>query len=148
MRELVEDVLNCIGCYSPDAVNLVLGTIAQESHYGKYRRQIGGGPALGIAQMETATFNDIVNNFLAYHKDLRERILKCANVDRFDANDLVNNDRLAIAMCRMSYWRRPNRIPTRIEDLAAFWKRFYNTEGGAGTVNEFANNYHRYVLND
>lgn len=148
MRDLVVDVLNCIRCYSPDAVNLILGTIAQESAFGRYRRQLGNGPALGICQMEPNTFEDIVDNFLRYHRDLSDRIKSCAHVDHLDAMDIEHNDRLAIAMARMQYWRYPDRIPANIEGYAALWKKRYNTVYGAGTINEFVKNYHRYVLND
>lgn len=41
---------------SDAAVNLLLGTAAQESEFGKYIRQIRG-PALGVFQMEPATFD-------------------------------------------------------------------------------------------
>ena len=148
MRALVEDVLKCLGCYSPEAANLVLGTIATESSYGRYRRQLGNGPALGIAQMEPATFNDIINNFLIYHRDIGNRVLNCAGVSEFNPADLIENDRLAIAMCRMQYYRRPVRLPYRIPDLAAMWKKYYNTPLGAGTVEEFLANYERYVIPD
>lgn len=148
MRALVDDVLKCLGCYSKEASNLVCGTIAQESQYGRYRRQIGGGPALGIAQMESATFNDIINNFLVYHRDIGNRVLNCAGVSEFNPADLIENDRLAIAMCRMQYYRRPVRLPYRIPDLAAMWKKYYNTPLGAGTVEEFLSNYERYVIPD
>ena len=63
MRKLIEDTLKLLEPeikYTDDAINLVERTIAQESAYGKYRRQIGGGPALGISQIEPDTFNDLV----------------------------------------------------------------------------------------
>ena len=62
LRNLITSVLKELNLHSDNAVNLLMGTAAQESHLGKYRKQIGGGPALGIFQMEPATFNDIVNN--------------------------------------------------------------------------------------
>ena len=147
MKQLIEDVLKCIGCYSVEATELILGVIAQESSFGRYRRQLGNGPALGIVQMEPATFQDIINNFLVYHRDLGDKILKCAGLDHFDPEDLVNNDRLAIAMCRMQFWRGPTRIPSDLQGQAELWKKYYNTPLGAGTVKEYINNYHRYVLN-
>src|SRR6266849_2351788 len=47
--------------YSTDVnVQLLLATAAQESHMGEYLHQLNG-PALGIFQMEPATFVDTLN---------------------------------------------------------------------------------------
>jgi hypothetical protein len=146
MKELVIETLKCIGCYSEDAVNLILGVIAQESSFGKYRRQIGGGPALGIVQMEINTHNDIVKNFLIYHKDLGKKILSCAGIAAFSPLQLEGNDKYAICMARMQFYRRPTPIPHRLEEQAAMWKKYYNTFLGAGTVEEYIKNYNKYVV--
>lgn len=148
MRKFVEDTLQKFGYYSPDAVNLILGTIAQESQYGKYHRQLGNGPAFGIAQMEPATFNDIIKNYLRYHPEITERIKAVCHVNELNAIDLLNNDRLAVCMCRVNYLRVAAKLPISIEGYSAYWKKYYNTIKGKGTVSEFIRNYHLYVLND
>jgi len=147
MKELITETLKFIGCYSPDAVNLLLGTMAQESAYGKYRRQLGNGPALGVFQMEPRTHNDIVNNFLRYHKDLGAKILQWSRLNQFNSLELERNDRYSICMARMQYWRFPDKMPRDVQGYAELWKKRYNTPLGAGTVNEFLHNYNRYVLN-
>lgn len=147
MRQIVERTLADFGYYTPDSANLILGTIAQESAYGKYRKQING-PALGICQMEPATFNDIVNNFLKYHPDIVERIKSVCHVNVLSAPDMVSNDQLAICMCRVHYLRQKGAIPTTIEGYAQYWKQWYNTPLGKGTEQEFIRNYHLHVLND
>ena len=148
MRKFVEDTLQKFSYYSTDAVNLILGTIAQESAYGKYRRQLGNGPALGIAQMEPATFNDIIKNYLRYHPEITERIKSVCHVNELNAINLINNDRLAVCMCRVHYLRVAKKLPTTIEGYAAYWKQYYNTVKGKGTETEFIRNYHLYVMND
>lgn len=148
MRQLVNTTLKQINLFSDDAVNLVLGTIAQESEYGKYRRQIGGGPALGICQMEPNTFNDIVNNFLSYRKSLSAMILDTCILTEFNSEDLETNDRLAICMCRVQYLRAKEPIPITLEGCAHLYKLRYNTPLGAATEQEFIDNYNRYVIND
>ena len=47
---LIKETLTGIDKYSIDALNLLLGTAAQESRFGHYIRQLGSGPALGIFQ--------------------------------------------------------------------------------------------------
>lgn len=148
MRALVEKTLADFGYYTPDSANLILGTIAQESAYGKYRKQLGSGPALGICQMEPATFNDIVKNYLRYHPDITAKIKQVAQVSELNPSDLYLNDRLAICMCRVHYLRQKQAIPTTIEGYAKYWKQWYNTPIGKGTETEFIKNYHLWVLND
>jgi hypothetical protein len=145
MRTLVQTTLHSLNLYSPDAVNLILGTIAHESAFGKYRKQLGGGPALGICQMEPGTFYDIVDNYLYFRKKLAATILKCAGVQSFKADDLVANDRLAIAMCRVHYLRFDEKIPDSVPGYARYWKKYYNTVKGKGTEQEFIANYYEYV---
>lgn len=48
IKNLITETLTELGLYSDDARDLLLGTCAQESAFGKYRKQLGGGPALGI----------------------------------------------------------------------------------------------------
>lgn len=63
-RRAIFDVCTAIGAQfaSSSAVNLLLGTAAQESAFGTYLRQIGGGPARGVFQMAPATAKDIWEN--------------------------------------------------------------------------------------
>jgi len=147
MRNLVELTLKDFGYYTPDSANLILGTIAQESAYGKYHKQING-PALGICQMEPNTFNDIIKNYLKYHPDIVERIKSVCHVNVLSAVDMTSNDQLAICMCRVHYLRQKGTIPTTIEGYAKYWKQWYNTPLGKGTETEFIRNYHLWVMND
>ena len=145
LKEWITSVLKELNLYSGDAVNLLMGTAAQESHLGKYRKQLGGGPALGIFQMEPATFNDIVNNYLRYKPELASRIERVARISRFKAEDIENNDLLAICMARVHYLRVKEAIPSDLEGWARYWKRYYNTPLGKGTEEEFIANYKRLV---
>lgn len=150
MRQLVNSVLHVLQPeikYSLDAENLILGTIAQESAYGKYRKQING-VALGIIQMEPKTFNDIVNNFLKYHKDIAEKIKQIAHINVFSSADLVSNDKLAICFCRLQYYRQKEAIPSTLNEQAAYYKKYYNTPLGKATIEQYIENYKRYVLSD
>ena len=133
LRNLITSVLKELNLHSDNAVNLLMGTAAQESHLGKYRKQMGGGPALGIFQMEPATFNDIVNNYLRYKPELAARIERVARISRFKAEDIENNDLLAICMARVHYHRGREAIPSDLDGWARYWKRCFNTTLGKGT---------------
>ncbi len=141
------NVLSKIDKYSEEAVDLLMGTCAQESGFGKYNRQLGGGPAVGVFQMEPATHDDIWDNYLCYKRVFVEQ----NEIERKPAESLVYDLEYAIIMCRIHYLRVRESIPKRMDDnyikrLGEFYKVHYNTYLGKATVEEFIENYHRYVL--
>lgn len=141
---IVRPVLQALDAYSDAAEALLLGTAAQESRF-VYLRQLGGGPALGLYQMEPATHDDIWNNYLRYRNDLSGRVNRWL-VPGHDRHDqLVWNLAYATAMCRMHYRRVPVALPAAndVAGLAAYWKAHYNTAGGAGSEAEFIENFDR-----
>ena len=153
LKSLIEETLKEIDLYSEDAVNLLLGTAAQESAFGRYIKQLGNGPALGIFQMEPATHYDIFSNYIFYKEDLKRKIvLTCqlagpgSGIYDPDAGMLRWNLKYAICMARIHYLRVPEPIPSTIEGYANYWKDHYNTYLGAGTVEEIIHNYKKYVL--
>jgi len=140
---VITPVLRKLGLYSPSAVNLLLGTAAQESHLGTYLKQING-PALGIYQMEPATHDDIWKNYLNFRHTLSSLVLQ---YNQQNADALLYNLAYATALARIHYLRAPESLPQAndIEGLAAYWKAHYNTRLGKGTTDEFIDNYKRFV---
>lgn len=119
---------------------LLLRTCKQESNLGEFRKQMDGGPALGIWQMEPATATDIWTSYLYFRLTIQARIvLALANGDRI--KDLAFNDRYACMMARLQYLRSPLEIPdaSDVEGQAALYLRVYNA-GGKATVAEFCAN--------
>lgn len=142
--EVVRPVLTDLNAHSTAAEVLVLGTAAQESHV-TYLRQLGGGPALGIYQMEPATHDDIWDNYLAYRKTLADGVSAYLVPDQPRHEQLIWNLAYATAMCRVHYRRVPAALPAAndVAGLAAYWKAHYNTVRGAGTEGEFIENFDR-----
>jgi len=146
LSDLITRTLKGIGKYSHDALNLLMGISAQESHLGYYIRQLGNGPALGIFQMEPATFNDIVQNYLVRENKLSQLIKSESGVVLFDAKDIEYNMKLAICFTRCHFLRLPDALPSTIDGMAKLYKLKYNTPKGAATEKEFIENYKKYVL--
>jgi len=147
-RELIADTLEEIGLYSEDAVNLLMGTAAQESGFGTYLKQLKNGPALGVFQMEPTTFKDILEKYLKHKKNLYCRVYDALGYD-FVPNDpelLVYNLKFAIIMARIHYRRVPEPLPNDLSGYAKYYKKYYNTHLGKGTEEEFIRNYKEYVL--
>ena len=148
---VIEPILRDAHLHSESAVNLILGTAAQESHMGTYFMQGGGGPAVGIFQMEPATHDDIWGNFLKYKPSTENYMVvlgALCSPYKHRAEIMFWNLRYAALMCRMHYYRKKEPLPEAddIRALGEYWKKHYNTVKGKGTVDEFVENYKRFVL--
>ncbi len=138
-KEVVRPTLEDIGLWSEAAEQLVVATALVESDLA-YLCQIGGGPALGLYQIEPATHAS-VRRYLARKSKapLRrraDRLLAC-----WPSRDaqLISNLRYATAICRLIYWRRPEPLPAAgdARGLADYWKDHFNTRAGAGKPETF-----------
>jgi len=140
--------LNIIDRGGPIPERLVLGTGIQESLL-IHRQQLGGGPALGLFQMEPATHNDCWSNYLRFRVELAKKVKQTLDPGQAPVSStLRTNDRYAAAMCRVRYIRARPPLPTDptdIEALASYWKEHYNTPLGAGTPEEFLKKWPQYV---
>jgi len=146
---VVYPALRDIGLWSQAAGALVLGTAMQESRL-RYLRQMQGGPALGLFQMEPATFRDIRDNFLASNSTLRLAVNELArhSLRTLEPAELVGNLHFAAAMCRVHYRRVKAPLPLIAAgslEFARYWKRYYNTEDGKGTADEALPHFTRAI---
>ncbi len=149
-KYILVPTLHEIGLYSKSAEQLVLGTAVYESGGLKYIHQRDGGPALGICQMEPATHDDIWNNYLKYKIDLQYKITALAAFGGFLPEDLMYNLRYAVAMCRVHYLRKKEPLPEAGDyiEQARYYKKYYNTYLGKGSVDKYLEAYSKYVLNN
>ena len=146
------ELLDPIIPYSLAAENLVLGTGIQETQL-TYLHQIHG-PALGIFQMEPATYLDLYKNYRPGSAETLELFalltkgfnLPAGSIPRADL--MVANLLYAAAMCQIFYRRVPKSLPKAddVEGLAQYWKTYYNTPKGKGTVDHARLAFHQAVL--
>lgn len=166
---VIQPTLQAMSCYSRSAEELLVLTMAQESRGGYYLHQLGGGPAMGIYQMEPASYQDLEDWLKDNRPDLWKKIQELvipmptgsegsavAKIYRkfylmlFDpcVPELMITDlKFATAMARAFYLRVPEPLPAAddVEGLAKYWKDHWNTYLGAGTVDEAIENYNRYA---
>jgi len=143
---IVRPVLEYLDLYSEAAENLLIGTALTESQL-KYLQQLNGGPAMGLYQCEPATHDDIWDNFLVFRETLASKVRNLAS-QRFlthPHNELQGNLFYATAVCRTHYFRVKEALPDADDliGLAGYWKKYYNTEHGKGTVDQFYMSYRR-----
>jgi hypothetical protein len=143
LRIHIRATLKMAGMWNPDIEELLLGTAAQETHCGYWRRQMGGGPGRGIYSMEIATEQDIWKTYLAYRPDLVEHIRDICGVCGPDSWSLETNLSYQTIMARIKYRRIKEPIPlaTDIQGQAEYWDKYYNCNPIKGTADEYIKNY-------
>lgn len=143
---IVRPTLKLIGLHSQAAENLLVGTALKESGL-HYIKQLGGGPALGVYQIEPNTHDDIFFRYLStINHNLYEKINPLrGSRDNWEL-DLIGNLPYATAIARTKFWMDPEPLPEDddIVGLAGIWKRVYNTSGGAGHASEWVKIYRKH----
>lgn len=132
--------------YSPQAEELLLMICAHESNMGRHTRQIGGGPARGICQVEILTMVDNYDNFITPRKRLAKQIEAVTGVSGPSVGHLEYNPLYNCFHARLKLWRSPGKLPNTIPEMAHYAKQYYNTPGGAATVKDYIDAYNRHVL--
>ena len=145
---IVKPTLEDIGLYSPEAENLLIMTMAHESNGGEYLEQYPTGPALGVFQMEKGTFNDLWDRYLADKYDLVRKIMTACNLFHEPvAEEMIDDLALATAMARIYYLRVREPIPSDLDEMAAYAKKYWNTELGKATATDYLSAYLRFEKN-
>lgn len=141
----VRPALQTLGAqYATEAAErLVMGTAAKESGGLVWLRQLGGGPALGLWQMEPFTFRYLRDSFLSGNDPAKALLRRTAGSFSAslspDPTELCWNLRLAAAYCRLKYLSVSEPLPPAgdVAAMARYWKRHYNTSAGKGRPEEF-----------
>lgn len=126
--------------HSVGAEQLLVATGIQESRLRALRQY--GGPARGLFQMEPATFNDLLDNFVKHRHGLDAKVRQLLAPWPTPLVQLQTNLSFAAAMARILYFRAPEPMPAAgdLESMAKFYKLRYNTPLGAATVKQFKDN--------
>jgi len=152
LRRLISETLTEVGLHSDSAVELLMLTAAAESNLGDYIAQ-AKGPAVGIFQMEPATYDDIYASWFRYRPEGFKEVI--ANfVNRYvgtqrDSRTMRYNLKYAILMARLHYLRKKAPLPANEPGaLAEYYKMHYNTPLGKGTVDKAVTKYELYCKAD
>ena len=120
---------------------LLLGIAAVETLCGRYLKQHHNGPAMGIFQVESSTEHDLFDNYLSHKPALKQKInsFKTSHKNL----DSISNLAYQVAIARANLYRIPEPLPSEKDVLAMglYWKKYWNTHLGAGTVDDFVLKY-------
>lgn len=150
---IIIPTLMALNLKSESAVNLMMGTCAQESQMGRYlvQKKMGFKGGIGIYQMQSPAYQMVWDKLVVPSPAMKSKIRLLLNYDgRPPAERLASDFRLATAMCRLYYDAIAEPLPEAddIPGLAAYWKKYYNTPIGKGTEQAFVTNYSVFVTND
>lgn len=139
---VIRPALQRLGLWSQAAENLVFGTGLAESRYEFIDQTTPGpGPAYGFWQMEKLTHDDLWQTYLPSQPSALTDVLRTIVGERSGippVTALHGNLFYGAAMCRIRYKRVRAALPDAGDAaaLATYWKQWYNTPLGAGSVAE------------
>lgn len=113
------------GMHSDHCVELLAMLCAHESLGGKHRRQIGGGPALGLLQIEPLTHDSVWDNSDTIHKRAAKHGIKR------DLSQLEHNDKYSVFVARHYLAMDKNPLPQNPQAMAEYCKSYWNRTGKA-----------------
>ena len=140
IKEIAEYALYRIDSYSDDALALVVRTGMAESGYRALKGYGDGNPAIGFWQIEPATMNDMIDNYINYRSKYKKTLISLGmNFEKDTIMSIMSNMAVQAALCRLHYRRDKDPLPSwdDMEGQAKYWKRVYNTVEGRGTVKHF-----------
>lgn len=144
--ETVEDKVEFVGNILGDndrQIEFMKRVVNQESLMGEAPGTYEPGGDAGVAQVNRVAFNQVIKK-LKNRSNRLSSVVKPfedatgINLTEVQFEDLNNNDLLSIAFGRLYLRQRTGAgIPKSLEKQAAYWKKYYNTSAGAGTVEKF-----------
>jgi len=156
--------------YSEAARELLLMIAAHESKMGHYIRQVGctdGVGAYGIYQIELATESDAWVNYINYREELATESDAWSNYINYRDNlgksmssfikgiDTTKREPSRLLTCDLAYqtaiarvilYRAPEKLPEvrDYEGMAKYCKKYWNTELGKATWEDYLYAYKKY----
>lgn len=133
LQVIAMQVCECLGNgANGKAVDLLLETAGAETGRGQ-TVDLSIGAGMGITQIDQGTFIDIKERC---RKEDRVRVYQFFDIDLdlVEWQHLRYNPLLCMIFSRLKYKKIPNIIPKTLEERAEYWKIFYNTDAGKGTV--------------
>ena len=115
---------------------MLLETACAETALGKYADPTPNGAGHGLCQFDQIGFDDVKARTRQKDKNLIY-VGFGYDINNCQLSDLDNDPLLSFIFCRLKFKLRPEPIPKTVEGRARYWKQFYNTEAGKGTVEHY-----------
>ena len=134
-KVLARRVVNALG--GNDAVaNQMIETACAETKCGTYPDVHPERLGVGLCQHDQIGLDDIQQEGEQRHFAIVEKEFGY-EIRKIQLSDLANDPLLSLICCRLSYKRIPELIPSDLFGRAKYWKEYYNTESGKGTIEHY-----------
>ena len=118
---------------------LMLGTIAVETNYGRFK----GDGKYGLTQINEPGLGYIKANLDEDDKKLLKKLK--INVSKVTAENLAKNNMAAVVFGSLYYKHKLDSKPPKTPNACAkVWKKYYNTSAGSGTEKMYRDKYNLY----
>ncbi len=126
------------------AIPLIIGTMCAETQLGTLKDPTEFSVGSGIAQFDKIGYVDVLKRTSKTNKEIiREEF--AIDIDKVTYSMLEYNPLLSIIFCRLKYRLIPEPIPKTLEAQAQYWKTYYNTSAGKGTVDHYIKLYKKHA---
>jgi hypothetical protein len=136
LSDAVKEVCECLGYgSSSNADKLLIETSGAETHKGQAKdNSIGAG--MGITQFDKMPFYDVKDRCRNSDKNKIKEYFNI-DIDLVEWEHIRYNPLLCLIFTRLKYLKVSESIPTDLKGRARYWKQYYNTEAGKGTIEHY-----------
>lgn len=130
-------VCSVIGKPNDNGLEMVIETCASETLLGTLKDPTEYSAGSSVAQIDCTTFKWLRSE---YSKSTTSDKIKAAfdiDISRVQYSELEHSPLCAIIFCRLRYLIVPHKIPSNITGRAKYWKKWYNSTAGKGTVDGY-----------
>ena len=137
IKKIIKYTLKKLNMDSEEARELIFATGKAESGYRALEQM--GGPAVGFFQVEPDTIQDVWDNYVFYRPEIKTDLYSLGLDDGDMKHSVMGSITLQVAFARLQYRRVKDALPGvgDKKEQAKYWKKFYNTELGRGTIEHF-----------
>jgi hypothetical protein len=135
VKVLARRVRDALG--GSDAVlSQMIETTCAETKCGMFPDSHPDKWGVGLCQHDQIALDDIQLNGEQRHFDIVQNVFGY-DIKTVELEDLAYDPLLSLICCRLSYKRIPESIPNDLNGRAKYWKEYYNTKAGDGTVEHY-----------
>ena len=136
LKDIALSVVNCLGNGTNNtALKLLMETAQAETGSGTIRdsSKLAG---MGITQFDWVGFRDTLART---NNENKGKILDyfSIHIEWVTWEELRYNPLLSMIFTRLKYKLIPEEIPITLEGRATYWKKYYNSEDGKGTIEHY-----------
>lgn len=149
-RELMSNIRRACEIVSPRTVPVAMALLAETCAAETAMCSFMDGYApegKGAFQFDSVGFEDVKDRFNVRNPQIVNELyhklgINWANLS-FDMLEYA--PLLGAVLCRAKYYLVPESIPETREGRAKYWKKYYNSSAGAGTVEHYLEMSRRYI---